>query len=114
MSVARFIADQRNNYRVPHTITCLLLGVSLAWFYKWRDRPPTKAFVSRRHILSEFRSSSEMEGKGDICHVPEAQRDTLGTPLLPNNHVQTACVNPCLSRSFLRRVPSLRRLLFLV
>ena len=41
MSVARFIADQRTNYRVPHTITCLLLGVSLAWFYKWLDRPPT-------------------------------------------------------------------------
>ena len=38
MSVARFIADQRTLYRVPHTITCLLLGVSLAWFYKWRDR----------------------------------------------------------------------------
>ena len=26
MSVARFIADQRTNYRVPHTLTCLLLG----------------------------------------------------------------------------------------
>ena len=38
MSVARFIADQRTSYRVPHTVTCLLLGVSLAWFYKWRDR----------------------------------------------------------------------------
>jgi putative transposase len=41
VSVARFIADQRTNYRVPHTLTCLLLGVSLAWFYKWRDRLPT-------------------------------------------------------------------------
>ena len=38
MSVARFIADQRTLYRVPHTVTCLLLGVSLAWFYKWRER----------------------------------------------------------------------------
>jgi transposase InsO family protein len=36
--VARFIADQRTNYRVPHTVTCLLLGVSLAWFYKWTER----------------------------------------------------------------------------
>ena len=38
MSVARFIATQRTNYLVPHTLTCLLLGVSLAWFYKWVQR----------------------------------------------------------------------------
>lgn len=38
MSVARFIADQRTNYRVPHTLVCALLGVSLAWFYKWIAR----------------------------------------------------------------------------
>ncbi len=41
MSVARFIADQRTNYRVPHTVTCALLGVSLSWFYKWISRTPT-------------------------------------------------------------------------
>ena len=38
MSVARFIADQRARYRVPHTITCALLGVSVSWFYKWMLR----------------------------------------------------------------------------
>ena len=38
MSVARFIADQRTKYRVPHTITCFLLGVSVSWFYKWINR----------------------------------------------------------------------------
>ncbi len=41
MSVARFIADQRTNYRVPHTVTCALLGVSTSWFYKWLIRTPT-------------------------------------------------------------------------
>ncbi|RUP26246.1 MULTISPECIES: IS3 family transposase [Mycolicibacterium] len=41
MSVARFIADQRTKYRVPHTITCLLLGVSVSWFYKWISRAGT-------------------------------------------------------------------------
>src|SRR4051794_36053346 len=41
VSMARFIADQRTNYRVPHTLTCALLGVSLAWFYKWLSRTPT-------------------------------------------------------------------------
>ena len=38
MSVARFIADQRTIYAVPHTLVCALLGVSLAWFYKWIKR----------------------------------------------------------------------------
>jgi hypothetical protein len=33
VSVARFIADQRTHYRVPHTVACLLLGVSVSWFY---------------------------------------------------------------------------------
>ena len=41
MSVARFIADQRAKYRVPHVITCVLLGVSVAWFYKWITRADT-------------------------------------------------------------------------
>jgi hypothetical protein len=36
--VARFIADQRISYRVPHTVVCALLGVSLAWFYTWLGR----------------------------------------------------------------------------
>ena len=38
MSVARFIADQRAKYRVPHMVTCVLLGVSVSWFYKWIRR----------------------------------------------------------------------------
>ncbi|HEY4630729.1 MAG TPA: IS3 family transposase [Blastococcus sp.] len=41
MSVAGFIADQRTFHRVPHTLTCALLGVSLSWFYKWLHRTPT-------------------------------------------------------------------------
>jgi putative transposase len=38
VSVARFIADQRTNYRVPVAFTCALLGVSSSWFYKWLPR----------------------------------------------------------------------------
>lgn len=38
MSVARFIADQRTKYRVPHAFTCALLGISVSWFYKWLGR----------------------------------------------------------------------------
>ena len=40
MSVARFIAGQRTNYRAPNTVVCALSGVSVAWFYKWLGRAP--------------------------------------------------------------------------
>ncbi|MGH3096352.1 MAG: helix-turn-helix transcriptional regulator [Streptosporangiales bacterium] len=57
MSVARFIADQRTFYRVPHTIVCAMLGVSLAWFYKWVARAtgpgPHTATQRRRAELDE-------------------------------------------------------------
>jgi putative transposase len=36
--LARFIADQRTKFRVPHAITCRLLEVSESWFYKWIAR----------------------------------------------------------------------------
>src|SRR3954453_16534222 len=47
---ARFIADQRTFYRVPHTITCTLLGVSLSWFYKWLDRTQTPTQQRRAQV----------------------------------------------------------------
>jgi len=50
VSVARFVADQRTNYRVPHTITCALLGVSLSWFYKWIARTPTATEQRRAEV----------------------------------------------------------------
>ncbi|HEY4631563.1 MAG TPA: IS3 family transposase [Blastococcus sp.] len=50
MSVARFIADQRTFYRVPHTLTCALLGVSISWFYKWIDRTPTPSERRRSEL----------------------------------------------------------------
>ena len=55
MSVARFIADQRTNYRVPHTVVCALLGVSLAWFYKWAARASSPAAASGLHTTRDRR-----------------------------------------------------------
>lgn len=52
MSVARFIADQRTNYRVPHTLTCALLGISLSWFYKWITRTTTPTEQRRGELDS--------------------------------------------------------------
>ena len=55
MSVARFIADQRTIYRVPHTLVCALLGVSLAWFYKWLGRAEGPGATSGLHTPSDRR-----------------------------------------------------------
>jgi putative transposase len=63
VSVARFIADQRTNYRVPHTITCALLGVSESWFYKWIDRTPT-ASERRRTEVDEAVAQAFKDAKG--------------------------------------------------
>jgi putative transposase len=45
VSVAGFIATQRAEYQVPHATACRALGMSPAWFYKWRhgDRSPRHA-----------------------------------------------------------------------
>lgn len=55
MSVARLIAEARTNYRVPHTVVCALLGVSLAWFYKWLDRANSPAASSGLHTARDRR-----------------------------------------------------------
>ena len=84
MSVARFVADQRTKYRVPHTITCAVLGVSLAWFYKWiaraddpdgvhtererrraeRDAAVKKAFGKARELHGSPRLVADMRDEG--------------------------------------------------
>lgn len=55
MSVARFIADQRTMHRVRHTVTCLLLGVSLGWFYKWLGRADAPGAASGLHTPRDRR-----------------------------------------------------------
>ncbi len=52
MSVARFIADQRTFYAVPHAFSCRLLAVSESWFYKW-IKAPTTVRGERRALLDE-------------------------------------------------------------
>ena len=52
MTVASFIASQRAVHDVPHVVSCRALDVSESWFYKWKDRPPTKRAL-RRHELDE-------------------------------------------------------------
>ena len=76
MSVARFIADQSTFYRVPHTVTCLLLGVSLAWFYKW---------AQRAQQLGPHPPSEERRGDLDVA-VGKAFTDARGLHGSPRLH----------------------------
>jgi transposase InsO family protein len=52
VSVARFIADQRTFYRVPHAVSCAILGFSISWLYKWLGREPTER-QCRRAVLDK-------------------------------------------------------------
>jgi putative transposase len=68
VSVARFVADQRTNYGVPHTVTCKILGVSVSWFYKWINRAPT------------FRQARRVELDSAVKDAFEASGGTYGSP----------------------------------
>jgi putative transposase len=68
MSVARFIADQRTFYRVPYAVCCVILGVSVSWFYKWLDRPATARQQRRGELDAE------------VLKMFKASRRTYGSP----------------------------------
>jgi putative transposase len=48
--VAAFIAAQRDTYRVPHALSCRALGVSQAWFYKWRHGDASPRHARREQL----------------------------------------------------------------
>jgi putative transposase len=75
VSVARFIADQRTNYRVPHAFTCRTLEVSESWFYKWRDRPPTDRQRRRGKLDAEVRRLFDASDRS--YGSPRIHRDLL-------------------------------------
>lgn len=50
MSVAAFIATQRAQHGIPHAVACRALGVSQAWFYKWRRGDVSLRRARRRAV----------------------------------------------------------------
>ncbi len=79
MSVARFIANQRTMYRVPHTVVCALLGVSLAWFYKWLARAAAPSATSGLlHACGPSAGHDRPGGAGDVYQ--EARSARLASP----------------------------------
>jgi transposase InsO family protein len=53
--VAGFIASQRAEHGIPHASACRALGVSPAWFYKWRDGDGSRRRARRTQLSAEIR-----------------------------------------------------------
>jgi hypothetical protein len=81
VSVARFIADQRTFYAVPHAVSCRLLEVSEAWFYKW-IKAPTTVRGARRALLDEAVRKAFVASKGSYGS-PRIYEDLID-PELPH------------------------------
>ena len=62
MSVARFIADQRTNYRVPHTLSCAVLGVSVSWVHNGSTGRPLTGSAAAANSTTGSASSSRPPG----------------------------------------------------
>ena len=75
MSVARFVADQRTMHRVPHTVTCTILGISISWFYKWFGRGPTEG--ARRRAALDAKVRELFEASNRTYGSPRIHADLL-------------------------------------
>lgn len=53
--MARFIAAQRVEHQVPHATACRALGVSDAWFYKWRDGDASPRRARREQLAAAIK-----------------------------------------------------------
>jgi hypothetical protein len=53
--VARFIAAQRVQHRIPHATACRALEVSEAWFYKWREGDPSPRHARREQLTAAIK-----------------------------------------------------------
>jgi putative transposase len=55
VSVAGFIAAQGAQHQIPHATACRALGVSQAWFYKWRHGDPSPRHVRRVQLTAKIK-----------------------------------------------------------
>jgi putative transposase len=62
MSVASFVAAQRTDYGVSHALTCRALELSESWFYKWRNRGPTRRQQRRADLDAAVKRSFDASG----------------------------------------------------
>src|SRR3954453_11334419 len=62
MTVASFVVSQRTEHGVPHALSCRALDLAESWFYKWRDRSPTRRQARRAELDAAGKASFEGAG----------------------------------------------------
>jgi transposase InsO family protein len=55
VSVAGFIAAQGVEHGIPHATACRALGLSQAWFYKWRHGDPSPRHARRAQLIAKIK-----------------------------------------------------------
>ena len=53
--MAAFITTQRAVHHIPCATSCRALGVSQAWYYKWRDGDPSPRHIRREQLTVEVK-----------------------------------------------------------
>ena len=62
------IAAQRDQHEIPHAVSCRALGVSQAWFYKWRSGALPPRAERRAALVAE------------VARLFKAHPGTYGSP----------------------------------
>ena len=74
--MAAFIASQRERHGVPQAVSCRALGVSQAWFYRWKDGElPPRAARRQRLKAGVARLFAVREGKDGAPRITAALRE---------------------------------------
>ena len=53
--MAEFIATQRVEHEVPHSVSCRAFGISQAWFYKWQHGDTSVRRARRTALAAQIR-----------------------------------------------------------
>lgn len=78
--MAGFIASQREQHQVPHQVACRALGVSAAWFYKWRHGDASARHARRAQLAVE------------VARLFAAHHGTYGSPRIHADLVEAGWV----------------------
>lgn len=103
MSVASFVAAQRTEHGVPHALTCWALDLSESWFYKWRDRAPTRR--QQRRVALDAAVTRSFDASGGTYGSPRVLADLLEAGW----RVSKKSVEASMARQSLVARPSRRR-----